>query len=52
MGQYRFSIYANWQIGLMFHIDSYSLDISLPFLTISIGLLKHAKGIDIFGKNF
>ena len=29
-----------------------SLDISLPFITMHIGLLKHAKGIYIFGKEF
>lgn len=52
MGQYRFSIYFRWQIGLMIHIDSYSLDIILPFITMSIGLVKYAKGIDIFGKEF
>jgi hypothetical protein len=52
MGQYRFSMYAHWQIGLMIKVDSYSIDINLPFITIHIGLLSHAKGIDIFGKKF
>jgi hypothetical protein len=52
MGQFRFSIYAHWQLGLMIKGDSYSIDISLPFVTIHIGLLSHAKGVDIFGKYF
>lgn len=45
-------MYAHWQIGLMIKSDSYSIDISLPFITMHIGLLKHAKGIYIFGKEF
>lgn len=52
MGQYRFSVYANWQIGLMVKIDEYSLDISLPFITMQIAITKYAKGIEIFGKYF
>lgn len=44
MGQYRFSIYAHWQIGLMVKLDKYSIDISLPFITMHIAINKHAKG--------
>ena len=50
MGQYRFSVYAHWQLGLMVKLDEYSLDISLPFITIHIAITKHAKGVYIFGK--
>ena len=50
MGQYRFSIYAHWQVGLMVKLDEYSLDISLPFVTIHIAISKDAKGVEIFGK--
>ena len=50
MGQYRFAIYAHWQIGFLIKIDEYSLDINLPFATIHIALTKYAKGIEIFGK--
>jgi len=52
MGQYRFSIYANWQMGLMVKLDKYSLDISLPFITICMAVSKYAKGVEIFGKQF
>jgi hypothetical protein len=52
MGQYRFSVYAHWQIGLMVKFDEYSLDISLPFMTMHIAISKHAKGVEIFGKYF
>jgi hypothetical protein len=50
MGQYRFSIYAHWQIGLMIKIDEYSVDINLPFVTMHIAISKHAKGIELFGR--
>jgi hypothetical protein len=50
MGQYRFSIYAHWQIGFLIKIDEYSLDINLPFISMHIALTKYAKGIEIFGK--
>lgn len=52
MGQYRFSVYAHWQIGFLIKADKYSIDINLPFISMHIGLLKHAKGVYIFGKEF
>ena len=52
MGQYRFSVYAHLQIGLMVKLDEYSLDISLPFITMHIAIAKYAKGFEIFGKYF
>lgn len=44
MGQYRFSIYTHWQIGLLIKIDEYSIDVNLPFVTMHFALSKHAKG--------
>jgi len=52
MGQFRFSIYFHWQIGLMIGVDDYSLDVHLPFITMRLGRLKHARGVDFFGKEF
>jgi hypothetical protein len=48
MEQYRFSIYAHWQIGFIIAIDKYSIDILLPFITMHIAISKHAKGVEIF----
>jgi len=48
MGQYRFSIYAHWQIGLMVKIDSYSIDLSFIFFTIHFAITKEAKGYNLF----
>lgn len=48
MGQYRFSIYAHWQLGLLIKVDSYSIDVSILFVTMHIALLKHARGVEIF----
>lgn len=52
MEQYKFSMYACCQLGILIKIDSYSVDINLPFLSIHIGLLSDAKGVCIFGKEF
>ena len=48
MGQYRFSIYAHYQIALGIKIDEFSLDIILPFNTWHIALSKHANGYNLF----
>ena len=48
MGQYRFSIYAHWQIGLMIKLDEHSVDISLPFITMHIATTKDARGVNLF----
>jgi hypothetical protein len=50
MGQYRFSIYAHWQIGLMIKVDDYSIDISLPFITMHFAISKYAKGVCFFNR--
>ena len=36
----------------MVKLDEYSLDISLPFITMHIAIAKYAKGFEIFGKYF
>ena len=48
MGQYRFSMYLNVQIGLMLRYSGYSIDIEIPFVSIYIATTKHAEGFDIF----
>ncbi len=52
MGQYKVFIATNWQIGLLISWDSYSIQVSIPFVRIIIGLEKYAKGYYIFGKSF
>lgn len=51
MGQYKFSIYTNWQIGLIIRIEDYSIEISIPFITMYIGLRKDARGFNFFNIN-
>ncbi len=48
MGQYRFSMYLNIQLGIMISYDSYAINIMMPFVSIHIATTKHAKGFDIF----
>lgn len=50
IAQYRFSMYLHWQIGLLIYVDRHSIDISLPFLSIHIALLKCTKGTNLFNK--
>lgn len=52
MGQYRLSIYGDWQIGLLIEVNSVEVTISLPFMTIHIGTTKYASGVFIFGHYF
>jgi hypothetical protein len=49
MGQYKFSMYFKWQIGLLFTYEIDELLIQLPFVEIRFGLTKHAHGFCIFG---
>lgn len=49
MGQYRFSMYFKWQIGLMFTYEVDEIFLRLPFIDMHIGLTKHANGFCIFG---
>ena len=49
MGQYRLFIAFKLCFGISFYIEPYSqLEIILPFIFVSIGLMKQAKGIRFF----
>jgi len=48
MGQYRFSIYAHWQLGFLFKVDECSIDVSILCITMHFALSKHARGVEIF----
>jgi len=52
MGQYKLSINWNWQIGFLIYFSKYreEITIDLPFITIYIGLMKDASGINFFNK--
>lgn len=47
MGEYRFSVYARWQLGLSIKFDGQIL-LSLPFIDVRFAISKYAKGIKIF----
>ena len=47
MGQYRFSVYLHWQIGLLVNINRYSIDVYLPFITAHIATSRDARGNNI-----
>lgn len=49
MGQYRFSIYFIWQLGLMIRYEYKTITIQLPFVNINICIGKYAYGVRIFG---
>ena len=49
MGQYRFSIYFIWQLGLMMQYEYKTITIQLPFVNINICIGKYAYGVRIFG---
>jgi len=51
MGEYRFSVYAKWQIGFSIKFDG-QIVLSIPFVDIRLAISKHAKGIEIFNKEF
>ena len=51
MGEYRFSIYQKWQLGFSIKFDG-QIVLGLPFIDIRIAISKHAKGIEIFNKEF
>ncbi len=53
MGQYRLLIQRKPHFGLLIEFTrGYELIISIPFAQIYIGLTEHAKGVNIFGKDF
>ena len=51
MGEYRFSVYAKWQIGFSIKFDG-QIVLSIPFMYIRLAISKNAKGIEIFNKEF
>lgn len=46
MGEYRFSVYAKWQLGLSISFDG-QIVLSLPFLDIRLAVSKIASGYNI-----
>lgn len=48
MGEYRFSVYAKWQLGLSISFDG-QIVLRLPFMDVRLAISKHAKGVEIFG---
>lgn len=50
MGEYRFSVYAKWQLGLSILFDG-QIVLVLPFMDVRFAISKHAKGIGFFGLN-
>jgi hypothetical protein len=48
MGEYRFSVYAKWQLGLSISFDG-QVVLGLPFMDIRLAISKNAKGVEIFG---
>lgn len=49
MGEYRFSIYAKWQIGFNLQYDG-QIVLSIPFLDFRIAVSKQANGYNILNK--
>jgi hypothetical protein len=52
MGQLKFSMYFELQLGLLLKISDVVIEIHLPFIAIYIATSKHAKGIEIFNRYF
>jgi hypothetical protein len=50
MGEYKFSVYAKWQLCLGISYEYGQVLIRLPFVTMHISLSKNAEGVEIFGK--
>lgn len=48
MGQYRFAMHFEWQLGVLISYDIFGIDIQLPFISIYIGTTQEAKGYNIF----
>jgi len=49
MGEYKFSVYAKWQLGFSIEYNG-QIIVRLPFIDIHFSLSKYAKGIEIFGR--
>jgi len=50
MGQYRLSLKATLQFGILLRMDADFYEIHLPFLSILIGRQEDAYGTYFFGK--
>ena len=48
MGEYRFSVYAKWQLGFSIAYDR-QIILALPFMDVHFSISKDAKGVEIFG---
>lgn len=51
MGEYRFSVYAKWQLGVSVAFDG-QIILGLPFMNIHFAISKHARGVEIFGRRY
>ena len=52
MGEYRFSIYAKWSLGLNLSYEYGQILLTIPFVTMHFSLSKYAKGYELFGRSF
>lgn len=49
MGEYRFSVYAKWQLGISLQYNG-QLVLSLPFMDIHLAIRKNAYGYNLLDK--
>jgi hypothetical protein len=50
MGEYKFSIYAKWSLGLNLSYEYGQILLRVPFATIHFSLSKHSIGYNLFDK--
>lgn len=50
MGEYRFSVYTKWQLGVSISFDG-QIVLGLPFMDVRFAISKYAKGVEIFGRH-
>lgn len=48
MGEYRFSVYGKWQIGINLSYEYGQILLTIPFMTMHFSIRKHAFGYNIF----
>lgn len=46
MGQYKYSIYVNWQFGLLLSADEYQITLTIGMFSFIYGVPKYAKGFE------
>jgi len=49
MGEYRFSIYLKWQLGLNLKYDG-QIVLTIPFMDFRLAIRKNAHGFGVFVK--